>query len=422
MFTTRATQEYFYTNDLHVLVDILIRNLLDLPTDDSSEPATPDTPKLPSSPTSLRHTYLRVLHPLLAHTQLRNPPHYKRLQLRNTLFLLADATHNHFSRPDETTVRLVGRCINVSWLRDEEDIELAIACATDPNIDTAYAKPNPSITLTTPDNRSSPNNPSSTAPISSSSSKPTSNTSKPRRPRPTPPPPRPLAPRALSGIPGLSSKPYRTTSTEAAQAAQRLEQEVRSGQVVVAKKLLGMGLLEGGESATSLVEMAALKELPGVMAPSRARNRRDSEGGLGIGSGVGTAGGDDVATKAKGKQNQKQNTEDRLLETLRGEHDPRGGGEGGHRLPLTLRDKNATEYQHQHEQAGSDNRHLTVSQTHAHAHAHGHGHEHGHEHGHGHGHGHTSGKETTHESEESSGGWSTASVSESESSNEYDSD
>ena len=31
LFTTTATYEYFYDNDLRVLVDVIIRNLLDLP-------------------------------------------------------------------------------------------------------------------------------------------------------------------------------------------------------------------------------------------------------------------------------------------------------------------------------------------------------------------------------------------------------
>ena len=72
LFTTRTTYEYFYTNDLRVLVDILIRNLLDLPEDASA----------------LRHTYLRVLYPLLAHTQLRYPPQYKREEIRKLLAVL----------------------------------------------------------------------------------------------------------------------------------------------------------------------------------------------------------------------------------------------------------------------------------------------------------------------------------------------
>ncbi|PWN20497.1 hypothetical protein BCV69DRAFT_277712 [Microstroma glucosiphilum] len=54
LFTTKETAHYFYTNDLRVLVDVFIRELSDLP--EESE--------------SLRHTYLRVLHPLLTHTQL----------------------------------------------------------------------------------------------------------------------------------------------------------------------------------------------------------------------------------------------------------------------------------------------------------------------------------------------------------------
>src|SRR5687768_8132744 len=62
LFTTKATYEYFYTNDLRVLLDVIIRNLMDLPYEK----------------VSLRHTYLRVMYPLLAHTQLSHPPHYKR--------------------------------------------------------------------------------------------------------------------------------------------------------------------------------------------------------------------------------------------------------------------------------------------------------------------------------------------------------
>src|SRR6478735_1734705 len=72
LFTTPTTCEYFYTNDLRVLLDVIIRNLLDLP----------------SETNVLRHTYLRVLAPLLSHTQLRQPPHYKRDQLLSLLDVL----------------------------------------------------------------------------------------------------------------------------------------------------------------------------------------------------------------------------------------------------------------------------------------------------------------------------------------------
>ncbi|KAJ5781641.1 uncharacterized protein N7518_010124 [Penicillium psychrosexuale] len=120
IFTTPSTYEYFFTNDLHVLVDILIRNLLDLPEEAAA----------------LRHTYLRVLYPLLAHTQLRYPPHYKRDGLRGLLSVLVrgqvsygnDAEHEkilHFEEVDETTRRLVARCATVDWLRNVEQLDAA---------------------------------------------------------------------------------------------------------------------------------------------------------------------------------------------------------------------------------------------------------------------------------------------------------
>ncbi|KAL9042285.1 MAG: hypothetical protein Q9214_003829, partial [Letrouitia sp. 1 TL-2023] len=110
LFTTPSTYEYFYTNDLRVLVDVMIRNLLDLP----------------FSATALRHTYLRVLYPLLAHTQLNHPPHYKRDELLRLLTMMTStggAMEHHFGAVDETTKRLVGRCVGVSWLREEVEGE-----------------------------------------------------------------------------------------------------------------------------------------------------------------------------------------------------------------------------------------------------------------------------------------------------------
>ncbi|SPO21469.1 related to LDB17 - protein involved in the regulation of endocytosis [Ustilago trichophora] len=96
LFTTKETACYFYTNDLRVLVDIFIRELHDLP--DESE--------------SLRHTYLRVLHPLLTNTQLCTYP-YKRPQIRRLLNgLLA---HGHLRDISATTKRLVDRCLRAEW-------------------------------------------------------------------------------------------------------------------------------------------------------------------------------------------------------------------------------------------------------------------------------------------------------------------
>jgi len=107
VFTTPSTYEYFYTNDLRVLLDVIIRNLLDLPNDQLS----------------LRHTYLRVLYPLLSHTQLNSPPHYKKDEITKVLALVSGsgfAASLHWEPADETTLRLVERVAKVPWLRDEE--------------------------------------------------------------------------------------------------------------------------------------------------------------------------------------------------------------------------------------------------------------------------------------------------------------
>ena len=108
LFTTKATYEYFYTNDLRVLVDVMLRNLLDLP----------------FSATSLRHTYLRVIHPLLAHTQLSSPEnHYKRDEILKVLHVMVGgggAGMMHFGSIDETTKRLGARCAQVPWLAGDQ--------------------------------------------------------------------------------------------------------------------------------------------------------------------------------------------------------------------------------------------------------------------------------------------------------------
>jgi hypothetical protein len=111
LFTTQATHEYFYTNDLRVLLDVIIRNLLDLP----------------NELISLRHTYLRVLYPLLAHTQLNQPPHYKRDEIVKVLSILGDSANAHWEPADETTVRLVERVAKVPWLRDDDISEGEVA-------------------------------------------------------------------------------------------------------------------------------------------------------------------------------------------------------------------------------------------------------------------------------------------------------
>lgn len=93
LFTTPGTQEYFFTNDLRVLLDVFIRELIDLPEEHDA----------------LRHTYLRVLYPLLCHTQLRHDP-YKRPQIR--LVLQSLIANGHIRDVGATTKRLVDRCLS----------------------------------------------------------------------------------------------------------------------------------------------------------------------------------------------------------------------------------------------------------------------------------------------------------------------
>lgn len=109
LFTTKATYEYFYTNDLRVLLDVIIRNLMDLPDERMS----------------LRHTYLRVLHPLLAHTQLSEPPHYKEDEILRLIKLLRGSQNAHFAPADETTLRLTERVAAIPWVQTHEGNELS---------------------------------------------------------------------------------------------------------------------------------------------------------------------------------------------------------------------------------------------------------------------------------------------------------
>ncbi|EME77562.1 uncharacterized protein MYCFIDRAFT_44922 [Pseudocercospora fijiensis CIRAD86] len=121
LFTTPATYEYFYTNDLHVLVDVIIRNLLDLDPGSADAGLSPDGVERDGQ-RALRHTYLRVLCPLLKNTQLaKEGNNYKREEVRKLLYLLVNRSSAHFAPVDETVIRLVIRCKQIEWLRDEGD-------------------------------------------------------------------------------------------------------------------------------------------------------------------------------------------------------------------------------------------------------------------------------------------------------------
>ncbi|ODH39667.1 hypothetical protein ACO22_01811 [Paracoccidioides brasiliensis] len=206
LFTTPPTYEYFYTNDLRVLVDILIRNLLDLPEEAAA----------------LRHTYLRVLYPLLAHTQLRYPPHYKREELKKLLGILVRGQFStdteeterilHFDDVDETTKRLVFRCGQVEWLNDpDESRQRQPQDATDPSMWGSV------------DERSTPN----TSPSAS---------------------PEPNSPHVL---------------------IKRRSSQIISNVHHKRPENVGMNLETARSSSASVVEVAAYKEKPGVKVPSR---------------------------------------------------------------------------------------------------------------------------------------------------------
>jgi hypothetical protein len=122
LFTTPATYEYFYTNDLHVLVDVIIRNLLDLDLGTGDTPSTAADGVEIDGQRALRHTYLRVLCPLLKNTQLgREGNNYKRNEVRRLCYILVNRSGAHFAPVDETVIRLVIRCKNVEWIREEGD-------------------------------------------------------------------------------------------------------------------------------------------------------------------------------------------------------------------------------------------------------------------------------------------------------------
>jgi hypothetical protein len=119
VFGTPSTAEYFYTNDLHVLLEVILRNLLDLPSDPPGGES--------NAMSALKHTYLRVLHPLLENSQLGHSGEgYKRNEICAVLHILSGGSPGsdmHFAPADDTTLRLVERCRKVPWLQDEGAVQ-----------------------------------------------------------------------------------------------------------------------------------------------------------------------------------------------------------------------------------------------------------------------------------------------------------
>jgi len=199
VFNTKTTEEYFYTNDLHVLTDVILRNLLDLPAEDEAMQA-------------LRHTYLRVLHPLLANSQLRREGmSYKAPEIRQVLRVLSGEGGHHFAPSDPTTIRLVTRCRTVDWLQQQQEEETTSQSKVDiPTInpDTTALKGNKDG-----DDETSPHG----------------------------------AHRRNDSKRGADGEGYQE----------------------VARRTLGMNLQPGGESALSIAAVAEHTEKPGVLTPSR---------------------------------------------------------------------------------------------------------------------------------------------------------
>ncbi|CAK7201906.1 pre-rRNA processing [Sporothrix eucalyptigena] len=212
LFTTHATYEYFYTNDLRVLLDVIIRNLLDLPNESAS----------------LRHTYLRVLYPLLAHTQLNQPPQYKRDEILRVLAILSGSGNIHFAPADETTLRLVDRVAKVEWLNSPT-----------PPTSTPASPTSPTGTLGTVTTFGT----TATARTSTSSS--------------------------AGSVETVSSVITDDSNNETAEEADRNQ---------VVNKFLGISLsLDGRESRASVDDVAAVKEKPGVKTPSRKAEFTEAE-------------------------------------------------------------------------------------------------------------------------------------------------
>ncbi|KAI7863494.1 hypothetical protein BDF14DRAFT_1885122 [Spinellus fusiger] len=99
IFTEPSLHEYFYTNDLFVLVDIILREVCNLGDEREAE--------------ALRDAYLRVLRPLLVNTQLKDTP-YKRNEIHRLLCsIMTPAMH----RPvDPITQRLIQKILEEWWV------------------------------------------------------------------------------------------------------------------------------------------------------------------------------------------------------------------------------------------------------------------------------------------------------------------
>lgn len=87
----------------------------------------------------LRHTYLRVLHPLLNNTQFRTNP-YKPLLVKHTLQSII--SHAHIRDINPTTRRLVERCLSGEWSKSMPSVpKLDTSLSTTVDTDDPDASP-----------------------------------------------------------------------------------------------------------------------------------------------------------------------------------------------------------------------------------------------------------------------------------------
>uniref|UniRef100_A0A060T7L9 ARAD1D00506p n=1 Tax=Blastobotrys adeninivorans TaxID=409370 RepID=A0A060T7L9_BLAAD len=136
IFTTPETYEYIYLNDLKVLLSVIVRELNDLSCEEEK----------------LRHTYLRILHPLLQNTQLKQEE-YKRDQLVAVLESLAseDVSVGPLGEQDNTTQRLSRRCLGVPWLDYTTPVSTGVS--------TPILELTPATTISEPENSAGQNGP-----------------------------------------------------------------------------------------------------------------------------------------------------------------------------------------------------------------------------------------------------------------------
>ncbi|KAH3902675.1 Ldb17p SCDLUD_000258 [Saccharomycodes ludwigii] len=134
--TPEIAKDFFYLNDLKVLVDVLIRELNNISEDEEA----------------IRNTFLRVLYPLLKFTEIANEQ-YRKCDLINLLtYLSKSTTLASSSSPcdstkelSELTAHLAQKCLtDIPWLKEENSDE-ATSISSDFSVASTFIKNKPHI-------------------------------------------------------------------------------------------------------------------------------------------------------------------------------------------------------------------------------------------------------------------------------------